>query len=106
MDATFKKVIKEKIANGSHIVLELKKAKTELLESTQQYKEVYHNFKKIEDPTFEQKMEEADSWGNLFKSLLFYDEVKMYMGFKSEIEIMLKAVKIKLELDKLEKKND
>lgn len=100
MDAVFKKVIEEKIANGSHMALELKKAKESLVDSIKKYKETYDNFKKIEKPNFEQTMEEADSWGKLFERLLYYDEIKMYMRFRSDIEIMLNKVKQKLEMEK------
>lgn len=66
---------------------ELQKAKKELIFSIKKYSEAYKKLKNIDNPTFDEKFEETDAWGNLLHKILYYDEIKKAMRYENDTEL-------------------
>lgn len=100
MENKFQNSIKNKLTRNmsehGNIALELQKSKKKLIKSIKNYKENFDKLNAIEDPSFDDLMEETDSWGELFSNILYYDEIKREMSLKTDIEMMLSVVKLKI----------
>lgn len=92
-EVSFSNPLQEKLAKNleasGNLALELKNATQALVNSIKKHKEIYDYVSSLEEPNAEEKMDEMDSWGELFHNMLFYDEIKKEMSKKTEVEKMI-----------------
>lgn len=97
-----KNQLKEKRFNDletNNMAFELQKAKKDLINSVLNFVESHKQLKNLEEPSLEEVFEEGDNWTKLFYNMMRYFEIKSAMSNRSDIEIMMEAVKKKLELE-------
>lgn len=82
-----------------NMAFELQKAKKDLINSVLDFIDSHKNLKDIEDPDTEDIFKESDRWSDLFYNMMRYFEVKSAMSKRSDVEIMMEALKKKLELE-------